>query len=230
MARGAGEEPVDAEGDVEDAEGDGFDRAAEGAVAHGGTDCMLGGTSMPDAYRDALEAAQARIDQLERENDALKKLQGARPATVAELEAVRLENELRTADMMLEDSVRRDYGVSTNPRALARTKTIASAIAVVLFAASAVWFALGKAPAGGIALAALAFVGGVAIWGSAKAVEGRVAAHKKKHEKLARDLAKMRGMSGPRVEEPRLRAPEAGAEDEVEEPAARDEGRRAGRR
>jgi hypothetical protein len=153
---------------------------------------------MPDAYRDALEAAQARIDQLERENDALKKLQGARPATVAELEAVRIENELRTADMMLEDSVRRDYGVSTNPRALARTKTIASAIAVVLFAASAVWFAVGKAPAGGLALAALAFVSWVAIWGSAKAVEGRVAAHKKKHEKLARDLAKMRGMSAPR--------------------------------
>jgi hypothetical protein len=52
-----------------------------------------------DDYRDPLAAAHARIAELERENETLRRVSSGRAATSGEVEALRLEHDLMRMDM-----------------------------------------------------------------------------------------------------------------------------------
>lgn len=63
---------------------------------------------MSKDYRDPLAAALSRIELLERENARLKNVQGGRPPTAEELEAVRHESELSRLERQWEAIQRKD--------------------------------------------------------------------------------------------------------------------------
>lgn len=69
------------------------------------------GRVMSDDYRDALAAAHARIEELERENHALRRRVDGQPATRADLEIVRIEQQLATLDLEWRRRARRIGGL-----------------------------------------------------------------------------------------------------------------------
>ena len=154
---------------------------------------------MSDNYRDSLDAAQSRIEALERENAALRDLQNGRPATAAEVEALRLETELFRADTEWDTRLRTWVGAPGN-RAVARSAVVLGLSFTLLgvlagFArhtpqSSAVGFF-------GLALFAI-LIGGAALLfmslRNAKSEASReLAAHNAKRARAVEQIAKLRG-------------------------------------
>ncbi|MGO8993131.1 MAG: hypothetical protein ACLQVI_07370 [Polyangiaceae bacterium] len=180
---------------------------------------------MSDGYRDPLAAALARVEQLERENAALKNLQSGRPATAAELEIVRLENELRYLDSQWEASVRRNFGMAPTAQALKVTARISWLLPLGLVVAAIVGAAFGR-PGG--AHVFLGVFGGTAIltwlvmrW-TMIAIQRQRAAHEERRAPMVRQIAALRGQGREAPPAARLRV---GDEREVESiPAESDTG------
>jgi hypothetical protein len=150
---------------------------------------------MPNEYRDPLAAALSRIDSLERENARLKKVQSDRPATAAELEAVRLENELVRLEMKHDARVRSVYGEvrPTRTTMSPRVATVAGVamLAVGLIAAYGTHGPHGARIAIGFTLAA-ALIYGVLRW-SAVTVGRWVREHEAQRAELLARIAELRG-------------------------------------
>jgi hypothetical protein len=190
---------------------------------------------MSDGYRDPLAAARSRIEHLERENAALKRLQSGRPATAAELEIVRLENELRAMDLRWEAEIRARYGMAPTAGGLAGTRTASWAVPLLLVIAAVLLAVFAKPSHAGAVLGvfgATAVFAWLVIRGSVSLIERQRAAHQKMRQPVEREIARLRG--GAPLEGPRVRVAEGGeAEAEAaadvarEEELPREEGRRA---
>jgi len=160
---------------------------------------------MSDDYRDPLAAALSRIEALERENAALKNVQSGRPVTAAELEAVRLENELFRVESQWGDAMKRKYGspiaVSekrVDPATTRRRRRIGVAVAVaLLFPLLAILLMGGPAGVvvGGIAGTWVAIVGMIFVsqWWMGPRVARDRALLAKTRDPIVRRLAELRG-------------------------------------
>jgi hypothetical protein len=136
-------------------------------------------------YRDPLAAALSRIDGLERENAALKNEQGARPATVAELEAELLHLDAEwQASKACKDAARVDAS-----RTLMHGARVLSLVTFLLVLAMVLNGR--RVVAGAVGAISLATV----IW-IAERQRARVASdrdlHVKRRDRLARQIAALR--------------------------------------
>ncbi len=153
---------------------------------------------MSDDYRDPLAAALSRIEALERENAALKNAQSGRAATAAELQAVRLENELFRLDMQWEAEMSRKYAQQRLDDASLRRARRASTIlpAIMVAVAAALGLLVGHDAVGWAIFAMIAgtaaLVFGIMRWSVTRHATER-ASHEKRRERLVREIAKLRG-------------------------------------
>jgi hypothetical protein len=157
---------------------------------------------MSDGYRDPLAAALARVDQLERENAALKKLQAGRPATVGELEIVRLEGELRAMDQKWEENVRANFGMAPTDGAIRVTQRIGTFLPVGLALLGAALALFGKPQSAQVVLGVFlgtAVLTWVVLRLSIVAIQRQRARHEKTRAPIVKQIAALRGESGARV-------------------------------
>jgi Flp pilus assembly protein TadB len=169
---------------------------------------------MANEYRDPLAAALSRIDALERENAALKRAQSDRPATASELEAVRLENELRHLDLKHDARVRSLYG-EVRPSRAALSPNVATFAGLAMLAIGLVIAFVTHAPQVAVGFTFAAALLYIALqWGSVT-VRRWIREHEAKRAALLARIAELRGAP---LESPRVRVADmAEAEEEVDE-------------
>jgi hypothetical protein len=147
---------------------------------------------MASEYRDPLAAALSRIDALERENAALKRAQSDRPATASELEAVRLENELRHLDLKHDARVRSLYG-EVRPSRAALSPHVATFAGLAMLVIGLVIAYVTRAPQVAIGFTVAAALMYLALqWGSVTARRW-IREHEAKRAALLARIAELRG-------------------------------------
>jgi hypothetical protein len=154
---------------------------------------------MNDDYRDSLGAAQSRIEALERENAALKDLQNGRPATAAEVEAVRLETELFRADTAWDTKLRTRVGSPRNRTAARLAVVLGLCFPLLGVLAGFAQHAPNSSGIGFLGLSLFAIIVGagallfVALRGARSDFARELAAHSQKRARVVEEIAKLRG-------------------------------------
>jgi hypothetical protein len=169
---------------------------------------------MSDDYRDPLAAAHARIQDLERENRALKRRLGDQPMTETDLELLRLERQLVKLDTASRRRARRFGGVPGARGGRAPTYVLYGIASVFVVVAVTMVSESHGGPVlgtvfGGMALGGIAFlIGGIAFAASRARTQAR-AAHEAKRETVVKRLEELRGVRF----ETRVRVAEEGDSD-----------------
>ena len=169
---------------------------------------------MSDDYRDPLAAAHARIQELERENRALKRRLGDQPVAETDLELVRLQRHLVKLDTAWRRRSRRFGGVAGARGGRAPTYVLYGIASVFALIAVTIVFESHGGPVlgtvfGGMALGGIAFlIGGIAFAASRAMAQAR-AEHGARREKVIKRMEALRGV---RVET-RVRLAEEGDSD-----------------
>jgi hypothetical protein len=169
---------------------------------------------MSDDYRDPLAAAHARIQELERENRALKQRLGDQPVEETDVELLRLKRHLVKLDTAWRRRARRFGGVAGARAGRAATYVLYGIASVFVVVGLTTVFESHGGPVlgtvfGGMALGGIAFlIGGIAFAASRAMAQAR-AEHKARREKV---IKKMEALRGVRVET-RVRVGEEGDSD-----------------
>jgi hypothetical protein len=168
---------------------------------------------MSDDYRDPLAAAHARIQELERENRALKLRLGDQPVEETDVELLRLKRHLAKLDTAWRRRARRFGGVGARGGRAATYVLYGIASVFTVIAVTTVFESHGGPVLGtvfgGMALGGIAFlIGGIAFAASRAMAQAR-AEHKARREKV---IKKMEALRGVRVET-RVRVGEEGDSD-----------------